>query len=293
MSGHDVHLTQRTYFDISGGRVGLEGLLRQWVRPLHDLLIACLGRPVTITDLRAAVRNFDGREPLLSVAVETMQPPAAEVSAAKVRNYDAPTLLLPDDEDVPFSDLIGAWLSLRSDIPEVIDLLCAPFHAPFMYEEHRYGNIFQAAESLAGKCFGGPERSPAEHKARVAAVTQAAEEAGVAAETVAWARAVLTARNDRTLRALLTDLLQDAGTVGEYALAADANLPGKMAKARAGVSHGGAAGTPTAMRYWLGQILLWVVRMHVVREVGVDNDRIQRRVLQKPSFRHVVQQATA
>ncbi len=104
---------------------------------------------------------------------------------------------------------------------------------------------------------------------------------------------MLTARNDRTLRALLTDLLQDAGTVGEYALAADANLPGKMAKARAGVSHGGAAGTPTAMRYWLGQILLWVVRMHVVREVGVDNDRIQRRVLQKPSFRHAVQQATA
>lgn len=154
--------------------------------------------------------------------------------------------------------------------------------------EHRYASTFQAAEALAQRCFSGPEKARAEHCKRVADIVQAAAEAGVPEEYLLWAKRVLTSANGKRLRQAVEELLVDAGAVGAALLASSDDAPALFASARTGVSHGGVeAGAPLS-RYWLGQALTWVLRVHLVREVRVPPQGVERFVLSKPSFKQAV-----
>ncbi len=268
--GQSVHLDQHAFWEIAGEPLDLEEWLSEWARAAHDLLVVCLGRAVALTQMRVRARDVHERERWMTVALATVQqPPATAVSAAAVRDYDAPTLLLPDNSFVPFDELVPKWYALRSELGDVVKLLCSPFYAPFMYGEHRYGSLFQAAEALAKKRFVTTEKSREEHAQRVQAIVGAAIAAGVAPEDVAWAGRVLQSRNDRPLPELVTELLRDAGSVGTRVLDIPGDVARLMVRARTGVSHGGAAGTTPVGRYWLGQVLLWVLRMRLLRELGV------------------------
>lgn len=225
------------------------------------------------------------------MAIHLVQPDADEdVSASTVRSYDRPTLLLPDNAFVPFHDLVPKWCDLIEEIPDVLTQLCSPFYAPFMYSEHRYASTFQAAEALARKRYSSREKSKAEHAARVKAITDAAESAEVDLATVKWAGKVLQGRNDKSLPDLISDLLVDAGAAGEQALAACPDLAQLMTKARTGVSHGGAKGATTVTRYWLGEVLVWILRLHLIRELGVPDEEAQRLVRSNPGFTYAIEQ---
>jgi hypothetical protein len=50
--GQDIHLDRRTFFEIEGSEIPLSELFRSWVRPIHDLLIVCLGRQVSVMEVR-------------------------------------------------------------------------------------------------------------------------------------------------------------------------------------------------------------------------------------------------
>ena len=61
-----------------------------------------------------------------------------------------------------------------------------------------------------------------------------------------------------------------------------------VATARTGVSHPGLADSGALIRYWLGEALTWVIRVHVLAELGVPIDDLSARVTQKPSFQRVL-----
>ncbi len=284
--GDSVHLDQRTEFEVVCQDLALREILSTWLRPLGDLLVVCLGRPASITHLEVHGVDVAGDTRWFRVSQELVQrAPASDVSVSRVRSYDAPTLLLPDDEDVPFVDLVPEWFCLLDDVAAVVRLLCAPFYAPFIFSEHRYASTFQAAEALALTCFPGPEKAKKEHRQRVADIVDAARNSGVAEEHVEWAKRVLSSANNKRLRQLVEELLRDAGAVGTALLAAGGDVPSVFASARTGVSHGGAASNDALARYWLGQALTWVLRMHLVRELGVPPRRVESQVLAKPSFK--------
>lgn len=292
--GDSVHLDQRVALTVACGPLALRDVLAIWVRPMGDLLVVCLGRPASITHLELHGVDVNGERRWFRVSQELVQrAPADDVSVAKIRNYDAPTLLLPDDPDVPFAELLPAWFSLLEDVPEVVTLLCAPYYASFIFSEHRYANAFQAAEALAQACFPGPEEAKAAHKKRVAAIVDAATAAGVQEEHVQWAKRVLTNANSKRLRQLVEELFLDAGKVGAVLLSAAEDVPRLFASARTGVSHGGATGQDALSRYWLGQALVWVLRMHLVREMGVQPARVEEQVLVKPSFKRCLESIRA
>jgi hypothetical protein len=61
-----------------------------------------------------------------------------------------------------------------------------------------------------------------------------------------------------------------------------------LAAARTGVPHPGAEGPDALERYWLGEALIWVLRVRLLAELGVPISQLSARVTPKPAFQDVL-----
>jgi ApeA N-terminal domain 1/Apea-like HEPN len=292
-SGHaSVHLDQWTALEvISPARKArpMKRVLADWVRPLQDLLVVSLGRPVSITHLTVLPQGQPAGAPLLDVACQLVQrPPVTSPRAIDVGGYSSPALLTYRDSPVPFSELVPAWFELRERLRDVITDVCGPFYAPFIYSGHRYASTFQSAEAFAHSLFGTRQKKPKQHRERVEAVTKALEAAHLDEGNHEWAEAVLQSRNDKPLRELIEELITAADIMGTQLLQAAPGLAAEAATARAGVSHPGTRGPGIVRRYWLGEAILWLVRASVLAQLGIPMKDLAAKATQKASFINVV-----
>ena len=265
-------------------------LLDNWVRPLQDMLIVLLGRPVRLTKL--ALRPADATDSTsVRVVFGAIQAgPEVNLAPLSLISWGRETMFTREELPVTFADLIKGWFAARTDLSEAVTLLCSPFYAPFMYSEHPYAATFQSAESIARARYAGAEKAKDEHAARVQSIIEAARASGVKAEDVEWAERVLRSRNDKTLTNLIEELLADAGPLGEAILARDPNFASTAASARTRVSHpGGERGVTTVQRYWYGQVLLWVVRARLAIEVGIPAEDVFERIIKRGTFTQSVE----
>jgi hypothetical protein len=277
-----IHIDRRVWLEISDAVISIDAIQQELVRPLHDLLIVSLGRAVAVTEMRVRVVDDNDRAGWLRVFGSLTQPEAhSAVRPRSARADDSPTLVLPDDDLIPFADLIPRWDEVRARHLGAVVTYCAPFYAPFIYGEHDFATTFQAAESFAKALFGSKELDAGAHAERVEAVIAPAMSSGVSDEITSWARRVLVARNDRSLRMLMIELLRHSGLFED----ADCDVLAKrLVSARAGVSHGGAKQASARRQAMLGLLLRWVVRACLVMELGADPEKLRGRVLAKPGF---------
>jgi hypothetical protein len=178
-------------------------ILDSWVRPFHDLLTISIGRPVRLTKLHLRPADAGPRVPLCDARFGVVQAQGkASPSPQGLLNYRAPTLVTRRDAGVPLDELLSAWYELWVREREAIMHLLAPFHASFMYSQHKFGAAFQAVEALHHTPrFTGRELDRCSHQERVDAIVGAAQAAGVEEDTVAWAERVLRSRpEDRGCR---------------------------------------------------------------------------------------------
>jgi hypothetical protein len=287
-----VHLDQWSALEVtSPARTAktITGVLDDWVRPLQDLLVVSLGRPVRIDHLAVRPRGQPARAPLLEVACQLVQPRLGiSPRAIEVESYSAPTLLTYRNSAVPFPELIPAWFGLRERLPDVITDLCGPYYAPFIYSGHRYASTFHSAEALARGLFGAKQKTRPEHRARVDAVARALAAADLDPDTRSWATRVLLSRNDKPLRELIEELIGEAGEMGTQLVRAAPDLAEEAATARAGVSHPGAGGPGVFRRHWLGEALVWVVRGHVLAQLGIPMRDLSQKAIDMASFKEVL-----
>jgi hypothetical protein len=297
-SGHSsVHLDQWTALEVTSlvrkART-IRGVLNDWVRPLQDLLVVSLGRPVRIDQLSVRPRGEAEKAPLRGVACQLIQPgPGTSPRAADVDSYTAPTLLAYRDlvgpkAPVSFARLIPAWFELRERLDEVVTDLCGPYYAPFIYSGHRYASTFQSAEALAHSLYKGREKARPEHHARVNAVTAALEAAALDADDLRWANAVLLSRNDKPLRQLIEELIAGSGEIGLQLTRVAPGLAEDAATARALVSHPGSGGPDAVRRYWLGEALAWLVRAHLLSQLGIPMQDLALKATRQASFGQVL-----
>ena len=289
-AGDSVHLDQWCGLEVTGEKPkpALE-VLSEWARPLQDLLVVCIGQPVRIEQVLLRTPEHDLGWAPLELLFKAVQPAAlAHPAAMSLDSYDSPALLSYAASPVPFGALIGGWFGLYDRFPEVVTLLCAPYYAPFIYGRHRYASTFQAAEALARAVPDTKEKSRDEHRARVEAVTAVLKEARLGEDVTSWAMRVLQGRNDKPLRQLMEELISSAGDMGRELLAALPDLAGRLAAARAGVSHPGAGGPGALEWYWLGEALIWVLRVRLLAELGVPVSELSARVIPKPAFQDVL-----
>lgn len=287
-----VHLDQWTAFEVTGlarkSKTVLE-VLNDWVRPLQDLLVVCLGRPVRIDQLAVRPRGQPAGRALLGVSCQLVQPQLAiPPKAIDVESYTAPTLLTYRSSPVPFSQLIATWFGLREQFPDVITDLCSPYYAPFIYSGHRYSSTFQSAEALAHGLLGTKEKNRPEHRERINAVTEILKTADLDEEIIGWATRVLQGKNDKPLHALIKELITGTGEMGRLLVRAAPRLAEEAASARTRVSHPGRGGPGLARRYWLGEAITWVVRAHVLAQLGIPIQDLSQHAIRMAPFKEVL-----
>jgi hypothetical protein len=266
-------------------------ILDSWIRPFHDLLTVSIGRPVRLTELRLRPADAGPRAPLCDARFGVVQAQRkASPSQQALLNYGAPTLVTRRDAGVPLEELLRAWYELWGREREAIMHLLAPFHASFMYSQHKFGAAFQAVEALHHTPrFTGREMDRRSHQERVAAMVRAAQAAGVEEDTVAWAGRVLRSRNDKPLNQKIEDVVRSAGACGDAVLKAAPTFPSTVAGERAGVSHPGAGRSlDAADRYWHGEVLTWIARTVLLAAAGVKD--VDRRTVARAAFQHAVEQ---
>jgi len=288
-AGHEtVHLEQLVMFLIKVPAANARSIFNDWVRPLQDFLTVVLGRSVRLTSLFLRPTRGRAFAKVSFGVVQAGQGPSP--TRASVLSYSAPTLLTFADSPVPFGRLLPRWFDTCSKYRDVLILLLAPYYAPFIFSDHRYASTFQSAEALANTLFTTSEKSKSAHRARVAAIVDAAVADNVNEEDIAWARRVLQSRNDKTLADRVTELVSSLGVIGEQVLAACPRFAVSVARARTGVSHPTQNGLSNVERYWLGDILNWIVRAKILVEAGLPLAEVERRVSQSAPFRHALEQ---
>jgi hypothetical protein len=292
-----VHLDQWAAFEVTSlvkKAKTIRGVLDDWVRPLQDLLVVSLGRPVRIDELAVCPLGQSGRKPLVDVACQLIQPrPGNSPTAADIGSYAAPTLLTYRDLNtqvapVSFAKLMPAWFELCERLGDVVTGLCGPCYAPFIYSGHRYASAFQSAEALAHGILDSKEKARPEHRARVDAVVAALEKSGLDAENLSWATRVLLSRNDKSLRQLMEELITEAGQIGVRLTRAAPRLAEEAAAARALVSHPGSGGPSVTRRYWIGEALTWLIRAHLLSQLGIPMNDVALKVIQRAPFEQIL-----
>ena len=296
-AGGDVlDVRRRCWLRLDVPPLNLTEVLDQWVRPFQDLLVVLLGRPVRLTDLsvvphvRQPPEAGHGRETTVRVVIGGLvTAPSTAASWASLRNWGAPTMFVREDLPIAFGDLVTGWFEARRSLGEAVTLLCSPFYAPFMYSEHRYAAAFQSAESIARARFPGAERTRQQHRTRVRTIADAARAAAIPEEDIAWAEAVLMSKNNKTLRQLISELVDDAGRLGDKILEHDPDFARTAASARARVSHPGGDDLSAEKSYWYAEVLLWLVRAGLAVAAGVPTEALAERVLRAGHFSQTVE----
>jgi len=291
MSGHKVDVEQWCQFQVQGPPTGIHAILDSWVRPLEDLLIVCLGRSLRMNEMFLLGPEANPRDGSFSLYFPAVQPqPGPPITWADLRSYGSSALITRTDSPIPVQDLVSGWLKLRKRCCPAITQICGPFHAPFMYSEHRYSSIFQSAEALARDLFETRQKTPAEHRSRVENALTVLTAGGLDTDTVRWAANVLQRGNDRPLRELIRELVESTGSLGDKLMTEAPTLPERIAMARVSVAHGGARSVDPIERIWLGILLEWVVRVALLAEAGVPVADLAERVLRKPQVDHALAQ---
>jgi hypothetical protein len=282
---------QQTIIDLKFEGKSILEIIDTWVRPIQDLLIFILGRPVRLTAFRLRNNDQSSGEEWITVHFEVVQPEVvAPVDSSALVRRSAPTLFSFNESPLSFDDLVTHWFSLYNNIRRAVKLLNAPHYVEFMFNEQRYSSIFMSAEALF-KPLGidGREMSPTEHTARVDAIVAAAQAAQLDDEHIRWAARVLQSRNDKPLQQKIKELTESTGDVGAAIMAACPDFSAKATSARTPVSHGGTTDDLSATeRYRLGDVLRWVVRARILISLGVNQETAGSIVSNKAAFRYAV-----
>ena len=116
-------------------------LINRFVRPLQDLLVFALGRPIRLTDILLLPTKSIGTGTGLGHAYfESVQPMAPTVvSDADVYSQSAPTILTLRSCPLSFDQLLPAWFRVWEEHREAVMLLLIPTYAPFIYGGHSFG----------------------------------------------------------------------------------------------------------------------------------------------------------
>ncbi|MEU9426267.1 HEPN domain-containing protein [Streptomyces sp. NPDC048342] len=289
-SDASVHLERSCAFSVDCAQPKqLQEILNLRIRPLHDLLTFTLGRPVRMTRFRLKLGDAGGAAAKMCDAYFSALQPAKSSGIRAVKGANAPTLLTAASAPMNLTSLLERWFILWDEEQEELALLLAPDYAPFMYSVHKFLCAFQCAESLAKskKRCGSRDLDKSVYKARKRAVEEAV--AGLDNETVAWVNRRLEG-NNKLLKDLIEEFVRSTGAVGNAVFEAAPDFATTVARARGGISHGGSraeAAAPVDL-HWLGEVLRWVIRARLLRELALTD--IEHRVLEREPFRFALEQ---
>ena len=286
VSEMDVRMSRICSFAIKTPPLSWSDIFDKWIRPLQDLLIVLLGKPVRMTRCRTLPVDPDDSRQSCELVIGAHQPPLSDTpTPLDLLNWGQPTMLTRDELSIPVEDLIDGWYGCQGKFADSITLLCSSFYAPFMYSEHQFSTLIQGVENLGDVLFGSQQLEAAEHEVRVNAILDAATTAGVAEDHVGWAKRCLENANHQPLKTTIEKLLAATGGLGQAIIEQDPKFAVRLAGFRGRIAHGkGWRGLDSADLYWHSEALRWLIRAQLAMAAGVPIEALWERVEQRGHF---------
>lgn len=251
---------------------------------LSDLTTLALTHPAAIRKVRLhsiAGTDTDGRD---RVWVELLIPFRRPRVTRSSEGWLASFHILFSASDAP-DQVISRWGDVVAEHGSVIPLVFAPAYAPFIYSEHRFTSIVQAAEALHDQLHGSQDLSTEQHNARVNAVL-ATE---LPPEHAQWVADVLRSANSPPFRRKIERLLADCPPLAERTDVSE--LARRIVKTRNPLAHGALhrqGMLDHVERHWVAEILRFVISWDLLIALGITRDDASERVARHLDFRHAV-----
>ena len=262
----------------------LEDLVNSHITPIEALLWLATGR---FSEISTRVRLDTDRGGI-----------DAQVWSSKLkpRGFDPPTRRLTETEmlftagDLPdgFESGIARWLWQWKEIRHAVGPVIARHRAPFSYTNDRLATSVAALEaySTAKNQWAGLSDEEMEHRKR--AISDALSSS--TPELVEWTVEAIEGNNRETLRNRLKDLLSATGTF-ETALLGNAKNRHQFlhegVQSRNQLSHllptGGLS--EGASLYWAHRGFTWLLRFHLMIDLGFSADETTERITSSDQFR--------
>lgn len=296
VDGRSAELSLRLAFDVSPERpLGWREVTGRWVAPLRDLLTFSTLRPNRADHVRVRVADPEGasRERWGDLTVRTLDWERDERSERARIPHDQ--LLTLGDVDGGLAWLLPRWFELRETYRPVLALLLGVDYAPFMYGQQRFLAVVQAAEVLHATRHPSAVPIPKEqHHARVDRVMAS----DIPDEDREWVNETLRGSNWMSLAGRLTDLVNGCSPVVD---ALDSHgsdvqsLVRAVRDARNALTHEGPGSDRSPLdaagMFWVSRALTWLVRHHLLQELGLDADRCRGLVERNADFHNSIERA--
>lgn len=258
-------------------------VFNRWVVPLRDLVSLAALRPADIDRIRVHVAARD------ESAWGTLVLRLLELDRVKHRKKRliAPEMLftsarLPNGLERG----VARWLTLRNRYSTVIAFLLGVDSAPFMFDDQKFLSLAQAAEILHVIRVGGTPLPKPEHRKRVQGAVGGITDRKVAS----WAREILGGSNWYTLRDRLGQLIDAAGDLGQALVGGQGDsFVGRIVDTRNYLTHRVERRSEVLegeRRYWHWQALAWLVRAHMLLELGYSLEQAASLVRENLVFQH-------
>jgi hypothetical protein len=263
---HEALVCHTAYYELSPvAPVSPDDAVSRYVRPLHLLhAFLSLGH-VDIETMRLRLADADTDErPLwfdyrtrIEVPVLAPKTPAAHEMLATWSALES---------DVP--SLVGGWFAAYSDLAGVMSFLVLPEQATYLYLDDHVLTAFIAVEAYHASRIGGTSLPADEHAVRVNAIV-----AGAPDEHKAWAREILSGKNQKGQRRQLQDLVDHARATGQAVIGAVPKFVDLAISCRQRVAHPNRASHPPGVEFLaVSRGLRWLLRHCILREMGINDD---------------------
>lgn len=252
----------------------------QWVTPLRDLVSFATARPAAMG--KVYLRVAETRDEWCELLLRLLDLDRADSHRTRLIPSDFlfTASSLPDG----FDQGIACWLNLTSKYSAVISLLLGVDYAPFMFDDQRFLALAQAVEIVDGVRFGGTPTPKDQHRKRVEDAVQGINNRALAD----WARDILMKSNWYQLSDRLTRLVHELGDVGQEIVNGDtARFVARVVNTRNSHAHrrdrrGNVLDGES--HYWHWQALAWLVRAHLLGELGFTPQQVTSLVRENRSF---------
>ena len=184
------------------------------------------------------------------------------------------------------ADAIARWYDRWEQLKPAIRPVIARVRAPFGYSNDDFMSAVAALESYSTLKHGKRDLSKEERNRRIAIVEEALGDAEP--EISEWVTGALDRAHYHTLRSRLQRLLEEAGPVGTMVAGLDSDafitpiISARDSQAHSTSIVGGLEGGEAM--YWTSQGLLWLLRYHMLVEIGYSVDEAQRRIRSNRAF---------
>lgn len=257
-------------------------LFERWVVPLRDLVSLAALKPADIDEVRVHVAAGDEH------AWGTLALRLLELDRVKLpsKRRIAPEMLFtPGKLPNGLEEAMTRWLTLRNDYSTVLAFLLGVESAPFMFDDQKFLALAQATEILHVIRIGGTPIPKPEHRKKVRDAVNGITDPEVAR----WAREILAGSNWYSLRDRLGQLIDAVGDLGPELVGGNAeSFVGRIVDTRNYLTHrvesrGNAL--EGERQYWHWQALSWLVRAHLLLELGYTLEQVRSVVQENLAFR--------